>query len=219
MIETQSSTLFFRKYPYRIKFYNQYQWLRVRYGHDDILDDQLNGIYADIRALKRNVELDLKNMAVDYRTRHENHLTYFLEDKNAFDNLCETYKPYVYEKTVPFVDILSEIYKQYPTNVEIRKSLYHKIYRYKMTIAASRYDTQWDAKASITEVMNTLGVVDNGKWHSTGSLYTYLPAYIYFETYEQVSYAALMFQNVKIRKISEAVLQSEVKDKVNECNS
>ena len=219
MIETQSSTLFFRKYPYRIKFYNHKEWLRVRYGYEDYTTDQLNGTYADIRALKRNVELNLKNLAVDYRTRHENHLTYFLEDKNVFDNLCETYKSYIHEKTVPFIDILSEIYKQYPTNVEIRKSLYHKIYRYKMAVVASSYDTRWDAMASITEVMNTLGVVGNGKWHSTGSLYTYSPVYIYFENYEQVSYAALMFQNVKIRKISEAVLQSEVKDKLNECNS
>lgn len=221
MIENETLKPFYGKFPYRVKFYTVRFWPSMidflDYQNDeehDALVDLIEERKKDIRSVYKNIDLYLKNMAVDYRTRNEIYTSYFLEDKEIFDYLCKEYADYIYEKTVPFREDMVDVYKKFPVNTEIRKYLYHGKYKYKMTVCNNTdYSNLSAADQSITEVMETLNVVDNGLWRTEGGaghIYYYGDRYLYFETYEQVSYAALMFQHVKVKRINEAVLQSDV---------
>ncbi len=209
MKKTETIKLFYRKYPYRIRFESASSYA---YHNGNSYDsDEYNERHKDIRAAYKNVDLYLKKEAVDYKTRIEMGHSYFLEDEYVFQHLCENYSKFIEEATVPYRKDMSSIYKGLNTNAELRKGLYHGMYRYKMMIACQSYTEREAATQSVTDVMTTLNVRDNGKWMPyTISIYS--PEPIYFETYEQVSYAAMMFQHVKIKKIYEAVLIKEVEN-------
>ncbi len=209
MKKTETTKLFFKKYPYRIRFQNPaYYAYHIENRYDS---DEYNERYKDIRAAFKNVDWYLKKEAVDYKTRVEMCHSYFLEDEYVFHYLCENYAKFIEEATIPYRKDLSSVYGGLNTNAELRKSLYHGMYRYKMMISCQSYNDRDAATQSVTDVMNTLNVRDNGKW-TPCTISIYSPEPIYFETYEQVSYAAMMLQHVKIKKIYEAVLIKEVEN-------
>jgi len=213
MIKTETFNLFYKKYPYRIKVNNVGHLRYVAVDDDD--DDDYNKHYQkmeelnkDIRAAHKNIDLYLKKCGVDYKTRTEMYRVYFIEDRECFEFICKTYADVIYEKTVPFRSDLAEVNKKLPVNTEIRKYLYFGTYRFKMIISVDNIHNCTDASQSVTDVMNNLNIAENGKWIPHDFMH-YGPTNIYFDTYDQVSYAALMFQNVKIKKIHEAILKEE----------
>jgi hypothetical protein len=207
MRQTETIKLFYKKYPYRIKFQNPSNYA---YQNEIIYDsDEYNERHKDIRAAFKNVGWYLKKESVDYKTRFDIYHSYFLEDEYVFQYLCENYAQFIEEATVPYRKDITKIYKSLNTNAELRKGLYHGMYRYKMMIIYKSYAEREEATESINEVMSTLNVRDNGKWaNCMGSVYSAEP--LYFETYDQVCYAAMMLLHVKIKKIYEAVLINEV---------
>ena len=82
MKQTETIKLFYKKYPYRIRFENASSYA---YHNGNSYDsDEYSERYKDIRAAFKNIDWYLKKEAVDYKTRSEMCNSYFLEDEYIF---------------------------------------------------------------------------------------------------------------------------------------
>lgn len=225
MKEIQSTKLFYNKYKYRIKTKGRYDYM---------CETQLNS--ADYRAIhiesiekahkiRNKVEKYLKDNNVDFRSRTESGMSVFLNDEEVFESLKKIHYDDIREVSVPYRDDLPEVLGDLPNEVEVRKSLYFGQYRYKMIF---RPDESYDSVAteSIREFLKNADFeycFDSNIQYSSANpnkaktkngysanLYGWKDYYIMFKDEETVSYAAMMISNIRIKKVKQVVLTTEL---------
>jgi hypothetical protein len=139
MIKTfESAKLFFKKYPYKIAYKRLYGFPskeviesysnRTGYGwwfdYPTTVEEQVSRANC-IRFLRSQPGTKFTNSSMTH--------VYF-ETKEVFENASTRYHELQKEHHVPFIDNLAEQFERCEDNVEIKKKLYHKKFRYKIQL-------------------------------------------------------------------------------------
>ncbi len=169
MIKTfESSKLFFKKYPYKIAYKRLYGFpskeivesyqTRTGYGwwfnYPTTAEDQIARSNC-IRFLRSQDGTKFTNSSMTH--------VYF-ESKDVFDNAANRYQDLQHEHHVPFIDNLAEQIDRFEDNVEIKKKLYHKKYRYKIHL---RYNN--NLHTSLGPLLNE-SYIDNENYYLNKNL-------------------------------------------------
>jgi len=142
MLKTYESTkLFYGQYPYKITYVRLYG-----FPTQSILQNERWGWWFDVpsddydRTRRDNCLKYLRNLSirgVKFSNSSQTHV-YFM-DKEVFEKAKKRYKELQREIHVPFIDNLAETLSEYEQNIEIKNSLYHKKYRYKITLKFDKH--------------------------------------------------------------------------------
>ena len=140
----KSSKLFYREYPYKITYKRLYGFPSA-----DILKSTRWGLnYNSWWFELPEGEEDMKRRTNCYHylrnleTTKFNNSTFthvYFKDKVEFDKASKRYKELQTEHYVPVLENLAEVIGKFTSNVELKKSLYHKKYKYKVILKFDRY--------------------------------------------------------------------------------
>ena len=133
----ESAKLFYKKYPYKIAYARLYGFPLSEFLHDaaywwfdypTTVEDS-NRRANCMRFLRSQDGLKYANSSLTH--------VYF-EEKETFEHALTRYIDLQREAHYPFIDNLAETLQQQNHNVEIKKSLYHKKYRYKIDLKCDK---------------------------------------------------------------------------------
>lgn len=139
----KSAKLFYNEYPYKIAYKRLYGFpskdiispFREELGHNwwfDYPEDE-DDLYRRL-----NCYHYLKNLkTTKFNNSAWTHV--YFKDTDEFERAKGRYKELQQEHHVPVFDNLQEVIGKFKSNVELKKSLFHKRFRYKVTLKFNEY--------------------------------------------------------------------------------
>lgn len=232
----KSTKLFYKEYPYKITYKRLYGYP----PHTVITSSTFAGLlssaeyndwWGDIpkteaeRQRRQNCYSFLKGME-DTKFMNSSFTHVYFKTEKEFDKAKCRYSDLQVEHHVPILKNLAEIIGEFTANVDLKKSLYHKKFRYKVNIRCdahlidslglSLYDMYKDNdNYYLNPNMKRFDPLFDGKrWSHTGYAYTF--RHSVYNTYsiyckERIDMEMLTFvAGENINKITKAVLINEI---------
>jgi len=149
MVETfKSSKLFYGKYPFKIAYKRLYGFpnteiLNTRWGLNPHFQWWFDLPEGDGDRKRRDNCYRFLNGFKDVKYNNSSLTHVYFPTREDFERAKKRYKELHEEYHEPFIDNLVEVMDKYTSKVELKKGLYHKKYRYKVTF---RFNDYFEAK-------------------------------------------------------------------------
>lgn len=136
----KSTKLFYNEYPFKISYQRLYGWPNpdiARFGYEIMNED--SWWFRNIP--KTDEEKQRRKNCVMYLSKFENvkfmnsaftHV--YFKDRSSYEKAQRRYKDLQTEHHEPILENLSEVIGKFKANVDLKKTLFHKHYRYKVTL-------------------------------------------------------------------------------------
>ena len=145
----KATKLFFNEYPYKISY------LRLmRFPTDTILrsmnfnllldNEDYGGWWGDIpktdeeKQRRTNCVTFLKSLG-DIKVMNSAYTHVYFKTEDSFNKACGRYVDLQTEHHEPIIDNLAEVINGFDANVDLKRNLYHKKYRYKVTLRFNKH--------------------------------------------------------------------------------
>lgn len=145
----EATKLFYNEYPYKITY------LRLaRFPSETVLrsmnftllldGEDYGGWWGDIpktdeeKQRRTNCVTFLKSLG-DVKFAHSAFTHVYFKEEDSFQKACSRYVDLQTEHHVPIIENLGEVINGFNANIDLKKSLYHKKYRYKVTLKFDRH--------------------------------------------------------------------------------
>lgn len=150
-----STKLFYNEYPYKISYKRLYGFPKRELMKQDLVSTLLGtnvnwesqwwfDYPSNDEDLARRTHCKDYIRSLDGTKMMNSSMTHvYFKDKSVFETACKRYRELQQEHHIPLIDNLEEIINGFKTNVDLKKSLYHKKYRYKVTL---RFDKHFEEK-------------------------------------------------------------------------
>ena len=232
----QSTKLFYKEYPYKISYKRLYGFpthtvLKSTNFSFLLGSDGYNNWWGDIpandddRLRRQNCYSFLKSIE-DTKFMNSSFTHVYFKSKKQFEKASKRYEDLQCEHYIPILENLAELINGFKSNIDLKKSLFHKRFRYKVNIRYNRhleeklgpslYDMYKDnSNYHLNPNMQRFDPLHNGK-RVSHSGYTYTFRHSTYNTYaiycrEKIDMEMLTFvAGENIAKITKAVLIDEL---------
>ena len=144
----KSSKLFYGEYSYKISYKRLYafpnQSVLKSYNFNLVISGDSYGWWGDLpeddeeKQRRTNCVQFLKGIG-DVKFMNSSSTHVYFKSKEDFDKATRRYKELQLEHHVPIIDNLVEVINGFTANIDLKKSLYHKTFRYKVNIRFNDY--------------------------------------------------------------------------------
>lgn len=231
----KSAKLYYGDYSHKISYKRLYGFpnpdITRRYNFSLLVNQDGYGWWGEIpdnddeKKRRANCVQFLKGIG-DVKFMNSSSTHVYFKSKDDFDKATKRYKDLQLEHHVPVIDNLAEVINGFEANIDLKKSLYHKNYRYKVNIrfnkhleeklGPSLYDMYVDnTNYHLNPNMKRFDPLHNGT-RTSWSGYTYTFRHSIYNTYaiycrEKIDMEMLTFvAGENISKITKAVLINEI---------
>lgn len=223
-----SSKLFYKKYPYKINLLRHDDFYRVKFSNQDLENYGINtpkSFFNAMYELKSHVSKFLTQENIPCRLRADCSVGIFLEDAESALKVYNRYRDLVSILEGPMnekqVDTMIE-----DLNVVVRKSLFHREYRYKLDTSMYRFEDFSPILKDMISLCENSFEQDSYKlgystqryvdyFNETARTPNYIPYFgnggFFFKNYQDVCTFHMLFKKY-ITKTTKTVLHSELKE-------
>lgn len=149
ILNVKATKLFYNEYPYKISY------LRLmRFPSETVLrsmnftllldGENYGGWWGDIpkteeeKQRRTNCVTFLKSLG-DVKFSNSAFTHVYFKTQDSFDKACGRYEDLQTERHTPIIDNLAEVINGFDANIDLKRSLYHKKYRYKVTLKFNKH--------------------------------------------------------------------------------
>lgn len=149
ILNVKATKLFYNEYPYKISYLRLARFpseTALRSMNFTLLLDgeDYGGWWGDIpkteeeKQRRTNCVTFLKSLG-DVKFAHSAFTHVYFKDKDSFDKACNRYEDLQTERHTPIIANLAEVINGFDANIDLKRSLYHRKYKYKVTLKFNKH--------------------------------------------------------------------------------